>query len=158
MGYFDDEKCRLEPIDNSFGPKLLPISPEQGVTHVSGTDRWNGAAIAMFVRTNAIGEPAPRPAPALGATRKDAGREGMGSIVVAVTHRRQSAQLLRRRTLKLLQKKEHMPKYLVTGEYIGDGISGLLKEGGTARRAAVKALVKSVGRKAGCPVLRHERN
>lgn len=40
-----------------------------------------------------------------------------------------------------------MPKYLVTGEYIGDGISGLLKEGGTARRAAVKALVKSVGGK-----------
>lgn len=40
-----------------------------------------------------------------------------------------------------------MPKYLVTGEYIGDGIAGLLKEGGTGRRAAVKALVKSVGGK-----------
>jgi putative transposase len=27
LGYFDDETCRLEPIDNPFGPKLLPISP-----------------------------------------------------------------------------------------------------------------------------------
>jgi len=23
-GYFDDETCRLEPIDNPFGPKVLP--------------------------------------------------------------------------------------------------------------------------------------
>src|SRR5688572_7160661 len=28
LGYFDDESCRLEPIDNPFGPKLLPMSPE----------------------------------------------------------------------------------------------------------------------------------
>ena len=28
LGYFDDETCRLEPIDNSFGPKVLPMSPE----------------------------------------------------------------------------------------------------------------------------------
>ena len=28
LGYFDDETCRLEPIDNPFGPKLLPKSPE----------------------------------------------------------------------------------------------------------------------------------
>ena len=27
LGYFDDETCRLEPIDNPFGPKLLPMSP-----------------------------------------------------------------------------------------------------------------------------------
>src|SRR6266853_315345 len=26
--YFDDETCRLEPIENPFGPKLLPMSPE----------------------------------------------------------------------------------------------------------------------------------
>jgi putative transposase len=24
----DDEICRLEPIDNPFGPNLLPMSPE----------------------------------------------------------------------------------------------------------------------------------
>ena len=28
LGYFDDQTCRLEPIDNPFGPKLLPMSPE----------------------------------------------------------------------------------------------------------------------------------
>ena len=28
LGYFDDEICRREPIDNPFGPKVLPISPE----------------------------------------------------------------------------------------------------------------------------------
>jgi putative transposase len=28
LGYFDDTECRLEPIDNPFGPKLLPLSPE----------------------------------------------------------------------------------------------------------------------------------
>ena len=27
-GYFDDETCRLEPIDNPFGAKVLPMSPE----------------------------------------------------------------------------------------------------------------------------------
>ena len=28
LGYFDDKTCRLEPTDNPFGPKLLPMSPE----------------------------------------------------------------------------------------------------------------------------------
>lgn len=28
LGYFDDETCRLEPIDNPFRPKVLPMSPE----------------------------------------------------------------------------------------------------------------------------------
>ena len=28
LGYFDDETSRLEPIDNPFGPKVLPMSPE----------------------------------------------------------------------------------------------------------------------------------
>ncbi len=28
LGYFDDETCRLEPIDNPFGPAVLPMSPE----------------------------------------------------------------------------------------------------------------------------------
>ncbi len=28
FGYFDDETCRLEPIENPFGPKVLPMSPE----------------------------------------------------------------------------------------------------------------------------------
>jgi len=28
LGYFDDESCRLEPIENPFGPKVLPMSSE----------------------------------------------------------------------------------------------------------------------------------
>jgi putative transposase len=28
LGYFDDETCRLEPIENPFGLKVLPMSPE----------------------------------------------------------------------------------------------------------------------------------
>jgi len=28
LGYFDDETCRLEPIESPFGPKLLPIRSE----------------------------------------------------------------------------------------------------------------------------------
>jgi len=28
LGYFDDETCRLEPIDNPFGPKVLSMSSE----------------------------------------------------------------------------------------------------------------------------------
>lgn len=28
LGYFDDETCRLEPIENPFTPKLLPMSSE----------------------------------------------------------------------------------------------------------------------------------
>jgi putative transposase len=28
LGYFDDETCRLEPIENPFGAKLLPIRSE----------------------------------------------------------------------------------------------------------------------------------
>jgi putative transposase len=27
LGYFDDETCRLEPIANPFGAKVLPMSP-----------------------------------------------------------------------------------------------------------------------------------
>ncbi|TCS35152.1 uncharacterized protein with GYD domain [Paucimonas lemoignei] len=40
-----------------------------------------------------------------------------------------------------------MAKYLIEVNYIGDGISGLLKEGGTKRRAAVDQLFESVGGK-----------
>jgi uncharacterized protein with GYD domain len=40
-----------------------------------------------------------------------------------------------------------MPKYLVQANYVGEGIKGLLKEGGTARRAAVEKLFASVGGK-----------
>jgi len=38
-----------------------------------------------------------------------------------------------------------MPKYLLEANYVGEGIKGLLKEGGTARRAAAEKAIKSVG-------------
>jgi uncharacterized protein with GYD domain len=38
-----------------------------------------------------------------------------------------------------------MPKYLIEANYVGEGINGLLKEGGTRRRAAVDDLFKSMG-------------
>jgi uncharacterized protein with GYD domain len=38
-----------------------------------------------------------------------------------------------------------MPKYLVQASYMGDGIQGLRKEGGTARRAVVEKACASAG-------------
>jgi hypothetical protein len=38
LWYFDLETCVLEPIDNPFGPRLLPMQPVHSVTHVSGLD------------------------------------------------------------------------------------------------------------------------
>jgi uncharacterized protein with GYD domain len=38
-----------------------------------------------------------------------------------------------------------MPKYLIEANYVGDGAKGLIKEGGSARRAAAEKAVKSVG-------------
>jgi uncharacterized protein with GYD domain len=37
-----------------------------------------------------------------------------------------------------------MPKYLIKANYLSEGINGLLKEGGTRRRAAVDELFKSM--------------
>ena len=38
-----------------------------------------------------------------------------------------------------------MPKYLFKGSYSKEGIAGVMKEGGSARRAAAKRLAESVG-------------
>lgn len=40
-----------------------------------------------------------------------------------------------------------MAKYLIRANYVGEGIKGLLKEGGTSRRAAAEKAVQSVGGK-----------
>jgi len=40
-----------------------------------------------------------------------------------------------------------MPKYLLHANYVGDGIKGLLKEGGTSRKAAAEQAIKSLGGK-----------
>jgi uncharacterized protein with GYD domain len=38
-----------------------------------------------------------------------------------------------------------MPKFMIQGSYTVDGIKGVLKEGGTGRRAAVEAATKALG-------------
>jgi uncharacterized protein with GYD domain len=38
-----------------------------------------------------------------------------------------------------------MAKYLFHANYVGDGVKGLIKDGGTGRRAAVEKLATSVG-------------
>ena len=44
LGYIDLEQKTLQPLDNPFGTRLLPMSREHSVTYVSGTDtRTDGA-------------------------------------------------------------------------------------------------------------------
>ncbi len=38
-----------------------------------------------------------------------------------------------------------MPKYLIAGSYTSEGAQALLRDGGTARKAAVEAALKSAG-------------
>jgi len=38
-----------------------------------------------------------------------------------------------------------MPKYFVQASYVGEGLKGLVKEGGSSRRATVEAVVKGMG-------------
>ena len=38
-----------------------------------------------------------------------------------------------------------MPKYLVRGNYVSDGVKGLMKDGGSGRKAAIEKLATSLG-------------
>ena len=38
-----------------------------------------------------------------------------------------------------------MSKYLISGPYVGEGIKGVLKDGGTKRKEAVEQLIGSLG-------------
>ena len=40
-----------------------------------------------------------------------------------------------------------MPRFLVTASYVGEGVKGLLKEGGSSRQAAVEKAVEGLGGK-----------
>ena len=40
-----------------------------------------------------------------------------------------------------------MPKYMVQASYVGEGLKGLLKEGGTKRREEVARVIESMGGK-----------
>lgn len=41
LGYIDLEQKTLQTIDNPFGTRLLPMSWEQSVAHVSGLDKFD---------------------------------------------------------------------------------------------------------------------
>ena len=43
--------------------------------------------------------------------------------------------------------EDHMPKFLLKATYTSDGAKGLLKEGGTKRRAAVQKIIEAAGGK-----------
>jgi uncharacterized protein with GYD domain len=43
--------------------------------------------------------------------------------------------------------EDHMPKFLIRATYNSDGARGLLKEGGTKRRAAVQKIIEAAGGK-----------
>jgi uncharacterized protein with GYD domain len=45
------------------------------------------------------------------------------------------------------RKESAMPKYLIKASYTSEGARGLLKEGGSARRAAIQKLIESIGGK-----------
>ena len=40
-----------------------------------------------------------------------------------------------------------MPKYMIQASYVGDGLKGLLKEGGTKRRETVARVIEGMGGK-----------
>jgi uncharacterized protein with GYD domain len=43
-----------------------------------------------------------------------------------------------------------MPKFLIRANYVGDGVKGLMSEGGSSRRDAARAAVESVGGSLDC--------
>lgn len=43
-----------------------------------------------------------------------------------------------------------MPKFLLKASYTAEGVRGVMKEGGSAREAAARALVESLGGKTEC--------
>ena len=48
---------------------------------------------------------------------------------------------------KYITRRYKKPKYLVQGNYVGEGLKGLLKEGGSRRRETVAKLLEGMGGK-----------
>ena len=61
LGYIDLEEKTLQPLDNPFGPKVLPMSQVRSVTYVSGPDRGSLAPRDGHRSEHANGELAWRP-------------------------------------------------------------------------------------------------
>jgi uncharacterized protein with GYD domain len=49
------------------------------------------------------------------------------------------------RVRHLTTRRDDMSKYLVKGNYVGDGVKGLMQEGGSRRRDAAAVAIESVG-------------
>ena len=47
LGYFDHETCRLEPIENPFGPKVLGPMPQSRAAAVPAKPRASVAPIPL---------------------------------------------------------------------------------------------------------------
>jgi len=43
------------------------------------------------------------------------------------------------------KRRDKMAKYLIQASYVGEGLKGLLKEGGSSRRAVVETVLKGMG-------------
>ena len=54
LGYFDDETCRLEPIENPFGPTVLPMSPAPSVRIVVARLRFKSGARRQRIGDEAV--------------------------------------------------------------------------------------------------------
>jgi hypothetical protein len=50
LGYFDDQTCRLEPIDNPFTPKVLPMCSAVSVKVVVALIRMPHCVPSPWVR------------------------------------------------------------------------------------------------------------
>jgi hypothetical protein len=50
-GYADDEAIRVEPVENPFGPKVLPMSPAAGINrHPCDRNRHEGDGSSGWIR------------------------------------------------------------------------------------------------------------
>jgi uncharacterized protein with GYD domain len=99
----------------------------------------------------ADGGPDPLPAPLGGpADESDPGDAGESEIlsIVAENLGREPDRImgtLRGRHHGRRPRRITVSKYLIEASYTADGVKGVLKEGGSARRAAVEQLIKAAG-------------
>jgi uncharacterized protein len=61
LGYFDNETCRLEPIENPFGPRVLPICVQQAFRECGSFDelqneRWHSVRVFKAVNVPDVEE------------------------------------------------------------------------------------------------------
>jgi uncharacterized protein with GYD domain len=67
--------------------------------------------------------------------------------MLRAARRGRQLDLLQLRTCQINHLETEMPKYLLEANYVGDGVKGLLADGGSKRRAAAAKAIKSLGGK-----------